>query len=186
MRRLLFGEMREHLDIKAAIQVVADPLPPRTPHDLGAKAPNRAWLGHDVIGKLPGPVEIHPRLDRATWFSSGRAVGHAATPKDPGVPRKPAWRDCTPPARVGSRRRDVARLGGDGAQDVIPSGVDGVPQRIHKLVIVSMGMPIFDNCDLESIGREANRRQRWEFLMTAAPAAVPKATGSVLSPIATF
>jgi hypothetical protein len=82
--------------------------------------------------------------------------------------------------------RDVAILGGDGAQDVIPSGVDGVPQPIHELVIVSMGMPIFDNCDLELIGREANRRQRWEFLVTAAPAAVPKATGSVLNPIATF
>jgi hypothetical protein len=66
------------------------------------------------------------------------------------------------------------------------SGVDGVPQPIHELVIVSMGMPIFDNCDLESIGREANRRQRSEFLVTAAPAAVPKATASVLNPIATF
>ena len=84
------------------------------------------------------------------------------------------------------KARDVAILGGDGAQDVIPSGVDGVPQPIHELVIVSMGMPIFDNCDLELIGREANRRQRWEFLVTAAPAAVPKATGSVLNPIATF
>jgi hypothetical protein len=66
------------------------------------------------------------------------------------------------------------------------SGVDGVPQPIHELVIVSMGMPIFDNCDLELIGREANRRQRSEFLVTAAPAAVPKATASVLNPIATF
>ena len=81
---------------------------------------------------------------------------------------------------------DVAILGGDGAQDVIPSGVDGVPQPIHELVIVSMCMPIFDNCDLELIGREANRRQRWEFLVTAAPAEVPKSTGSVLNPIATF
>lgn len=53
-------------------------------------------------------------------------------------------------------------------------------------MIVSMGMPVFDNCDLELIGREANRRQRSEFLVTAAPAAVPKATASVLNPIATF
>jgi kynurenine formamidase len=84
------------------------------------------------------------------------------------------------------KARDVAILGGDGAQDVLPSGVEGVAQPIHNLVIVAMGMPIFDNCDLELIGREANRRQRWEFLITAAPAAVPKATGSVLNPIATF
>jgi kynurenine formamidase len=82
--------------------------------------------------------------------------------------------------------RDVAILGGDGAQDVLPSGVEGISQPIHALAIVAMGMPIFDNCDLELIGREAERRRRWEFLVTASPAAVPGATGSVLNPIATF
>ena len=82
--------------------------------------------------------------------------------------------------------RDVAILGGDGAQDVLPSGVAGISQPIHALALVAMGMPIFDNCDLELIGREAERRHRWEFLVTASPAAVPGATGSVLNPIATF
>jgi kynurenine formamidase len=82
--------------------------------------------------------------------------------------------------------RDVAVLGGDGAQDVLPSGVAGISQPIHALVLVAMGMPIFDNCDLELVGKEAERRQRWEFLVTASPAAVPGATGSVLNPIATF
>ena len=82
--------------------------------------------------------------------------------------------------------RDVAVLGGDGAQDVLPSGVPGITQPIHALVLVAMGMPIFDNCDLELIGKEAERRRRWEFLVTASPAAVPGATGSVLNPIATF
>ena len=84
------------------------------------------------------------------------------------------------------RARDVAILGGDGAQDVLPSGVAGINQPIHLLSIVAMGMPIFDNCDLELIGREAEKRKRWEFLVTASPAAVPGATGSVLNPIATF
>ena len=82
--------------------------------------------------------------------------------------------------------RDVAILGGDGAQDVLPSGIEGISQPIHELVLVAMGMPIFDNCDLELIGKECERRQRWEFLVTASPAAVPGATGSVLNPIATF
>ncbi len=83
-------------------------------------------------------------------------------------------------------QRDVAILGGDGAQDVLPSRVTGISQPIHALAIVAMGMPIFDNCDLEPIGREAEQRRRWEFLVTASPAAVPGATGSVLNPIATF
>ena len=49
-----------------------------------------------------------------------------------------------------------------------------------------MGGPIFDNLDLELVEREAARRQRWEFLVRALPAAVPGATGSVFNPIATF
>jgi hypothetical protein len=51
---------------------------------------------------------------------------------------------------------------------------------------VAMGVPIFDNCDLEQISKEAAQRHRWYFLLTASPAAVPGATGSVLNPIATF
>ena len=82
--------------------------------------------------------------------------------------------------------RDVSILGSDAAEDVLPSGVEGIPQPIHELVLVAMGMPIFDNCDLEQIGKEAAKRKRWDFLLTASPAAVPGATGSVLNPIATF
>jgi kynurenine formamidase len=84
------------------------------------------------------------------------------------------------------KARDVAMVGSDGAMDVLPSGVEGVVQPIHLVVLVAMGTPIFDNCDLELLGREANRRQRWEFLLTASPIAIPGATGSPLNPIATF
>ena len=49
-----------------------------------------------------------------------------------------------------------------------------------------MGMPIFDNLDLEAVSAEANKRQRWEFLITAAPLAVTGGTGSPFNPIATF
>jgi kynurenine formamidase len=82
--------------------------------------------------------------------------------------------------------RDVSILGSDAAEDVLPSGVEGITQPIHELVLVAMGMPIFDNCDLEQLSKEAAKRRRWDFLMTASPAAVPGATGSVLNPIATF
>jgi len=82
--------------------------------------------------------------------------------------------------------RDVAILGSDAAKDVLPSGVEGIQQPVHELVLVAMGMPIFDNCDLEQIAKEAARRRRWDFLVTASPAAVPSATGAALNPIATF
>jgi hypothetical protein len=51
--------------------------------------------------------------------------------------------------------RDVAMVGSDAASDVMPSGVEGVVQPIHIVVLVAMGMPIFDNCDLELVSREA-------------------------------
>jgi hypothetical protein len=49
-----------------------------------------------------------------------------------------------------------------------------------------MGMPIFDNLDLEAVSAEAGKRQRWEFHLSAAPLAVTGGTGSPFNPIATF
>lgn len=82
--------------------------------------------------------------------------------------------------------RDAAILGSDAASDVSPSLIEGVNQPIHQLVIIAMGMPIFDNLDLEAVAAEAARQNRWEFLLTAAPMAVGGGTGSPFNPIATF
>lgn len=82
--------------------------------------------------------------------------------------------------------RDVAVVGTDAGVDVIPSGVDGQPFPVHRLLVVAMGTPIFDNLDLEQLREEASRQEQWEFLFTAAPLRVPGGTGSPLNPIATF
>jgi kynurenine formamidase len=83
--------------------------------------------------------------------------------------------------------RNVAILGSDAASDVSPSQIDGVPATaIHMLAIVAMGIPIFDNCDLEALSQAAAQRHRYTFLLTAAPLAVPGGTGSPINPIATF
>ena len=84
------------------------------------------------------------------------------------------------------KERGVAVLGSDVASDIFPSPVPGVSHPIHQLVLVALGMPIFDNCDLEAVSEEAQRQGRWEFLLTVAPLAVPGGTGSPLNPIATF
>src|SRR5579871_643192 len=80
----------------------------------------------------------------------------------------------------------VAILGSDDAQDVSPSGVQGVGLPIHQLALVAMGLYIFDNCDLEQLAKEAAKRKRWEFMLTASPMAIAGGTGSPLNPIATF
>jgi kynurenine formamidase len=82
--------------------------------------------------------------------------------------------------------RGVSILGSDAASDVVPSQVEGVTLPIHQLVLVALGVHIFDNCDLESLAEATARRNRWDFLLTAAPLAVPGGTGSPLNPIATF
>jgi kynurenine formamidase len=84
------------------------------------------------------------------------------------------------------RQRDVAMVGSDAASDVAPSGVEGVTQPIHQLLLIAMGTPIFDNCDLEAVSEATNTRKRWEFLLTASPIPVTGGTGSPLNPIATF
>lgn len=82
--------------------------------------------------------------------------------------------------------RNVAVLGSDAASDVLPSGVEGVSHPIHLLILYAMGVPIFDNCDLEELSKAAATRKRWEFLLTASPIPVKGGTGSPLNPVATF
>ena len=84
------------------------------------------------------------------------------------------------------KARDVAMVGSDAATDVMPSGVDGVVQPMHQLLLIAMGTAIFDNCDLETLGAEAAKRNRYTFLLTASPIAATNGTGSPLNPIAVF
>jgi kynurenine formamidase len=82
--------------------------------------------------------------------------------------------------------RDVAMLGSDAASDAMPSRIPGVHQPIHQLVLIALGTPLFDNCDLEALSKAAIERRRYAFLLTAAPLAMPAGTGSPLNPVATF
>lgn len=84
------------------------------------------------------------------------------------------------------RERDVAIVGGDYANDVIPSDVQGVFLPIHQLTIVAMGVRLFDNLDLEALAEEAVRQGRWEFMLSASPIPVEGGVGSPMNPIATF
>lgn len=108
------------------------------------------------------------RADKGAWDLPNKAAGlHASCAR---------W----------LKQRDAAMLGSDAGSDVQPSGIPNVTHPIHRLVLIAMGMPIFDNCDLEALSREAAARGRYEFLLTAAPIPVPGGTGSPLNPIATF
>jgi len=116
----------------------------------------------------------------AVFVRSGRWAMRAA--KGPGVAFAGLHASC---ARW-LHDRGVAVLGGDADPEVIPSQVEGMGAPIHLMALVAMGLPLFDECDLEDLGREAAKRKRWVFLFTAAPLAVPGGTGSPINPIATY
>ena len=91
------------------------------------------------------------------------------------------------------RQRDIALLGGEAPQDVAPAGIDPAvmapdalgPRPLHRFALIYLGMPLFDNLDLKALGEVAASRNRWDFLLTAAPLPT-RGTGSPINPIATF
>jgi kynurenine formamidase len=85
------------------------------------------------------------------------------------------------------KERGVSFIAGDGPNDVIPTGMPAsVPNPLHRLALVAMGVDIFDNLDFERAVGEARRLNRYEFLFTAAPLRVQMGTGSPLNPLAIF
>jgi kynurenine formamidase len=78
------------------------------------------------------------RAEKGPWNVSGESAGlHASSAR---------W----------LRQRDVAMVGSDAGSDVMPSQVEGVVQPIHQLLLISMGVMIFDNCDLEALSAAAS------------------------------
>ncbi|MFT7220466.1 MAG: kynurenine formamidase [Candidatus Azotimanducaceae bacterium] len=84
------------------------------------------------------------------------------------------------------KNRDVAMIGSDGVSDVMPSGVEGLLNPLHELVLVGLGMPILDNLDLDQLALVANENKRVTFLYVGAPLRVQGGTGSPLNPLAIF
>ena len=81
----------------------------------------------------------------------------------------------------------VSFIAGDGPNDVVPTGLPAsVPNPLHRLALVAMGVNIFDNLDFERAVEQARRLNRFEFLFTAAPLRIEKGTGSPLNPLAIF
>jgi kynurenine formamidase len=84
------------------------------------------------------------------------------------------------------RQRGVAMIGSETHGEVMPAPVKDVPFPLHQLLLVAMGMPMLDNCDLDALADAAASRRRWEFFVTVSPLAVPGGTGSPVNPTAIF
>ena len=84
------------------------------------------------------------------------------------------------------KARDVALIGCDGVSDVMPSGVEGLANPLHELVLVGLGLRILDNLNLDDVAAAAASRERWTFMFVGAPLRVVGGTGSPLNPLAVF
>src|SRR3954469_25484916 len=86
------------------------------------------------------------------------------------------------------KRRDVALLGSETAQDATPpqAGAELGPLALHDFALIMLGVHLMDDTNLDAVAEAAAARKRWEFLLTAAPLPVTNGTGSPINPIAVF
>jgi kynurenine formamidase len=88
------------------------------------------------------------------------------------------------------RERGVAMIGHDGSNDTFPAPEDyekvGLPNPIHVITLVVMGLWMIDNMALEELGATCSRLNRWEFMLHLAPMRLLGGTGAPVNPVATF
>ena len=77
-------------------------------------------------------------------------------------------------------------MGSDTGNDVAPIGLRPLLNPVHQVGIVALGLWILDNAWLDDLSEACAARNRWEFLITINPLALPTVTGSPVNPIAVF
>lgn len=73
----------------------------------------------------------------------------------------------------------------DSPSDVFPSFIPHLCEHpVHKLSLVFWGMPLVHNMDLEELGRVCAEQERTDFLFMVSALNIPRATGSLCTPVA--
>jgi kynurenine formamidase len=84
------------------------------------------------------------------------------------------------------KQRDVALIIWETAGYTPQPAGDLFRNAVHNFIQAILGIHVLDRADLEALGEAAASRNRWEFMLTVNPLALPNATGSPVNPIATF
>ena len=150
-----------------------------TPDDLEAaeKAQGVTVGSGDVVLLRTG--RWHPHSGEA---ASKRSYDGVRDPARWG--RRAGWHPACVPWL---RERDVSVIGCDGPQEVLPSPYPEVPgATVHVYALVSMGMPLIDNCDFEQLGAVCAELRRWAFQFVITPLRIIGGSGSPVNPVAVF
>ena len=84
------------------------------------------------------------------------------------------------------KQRDIALLIWETA-GYTPQPAGDLPRNaVHNFIQAILGIHVLDRADLEALSEATASRNRWEFMLTVNPLALPNATGSPVNPIAMF
>jgi kynurenine formamidase len=89
---------------------------------------------------------------------------------------------CTP----WFKERGVAMLGTDTSNDIRPSQYATITSPLHTMSLVTLGMWLIDNANLEELAQACQQRDRYEFMLTMGPLRLRHVTGCPVNPIALF
>ena len=89
---------------------------------------------------------------------------------------------CTP----WFKERGVAMLGTDTSNDIRPSHYATVTAPLHTVSLVTLGMWLIDNANLEDLADKCRQLGRYEFMLSLGPLIMRNVTGSPVNPIAIF
>ena len=106
----------------------------------------------------------------------------ASPPAKAGEPMTACQVACTPLFK----ERGVAMLGTDTSNDFRPSHYSTIGSPLHTMCLVTLGLWLIDNANLEELAEACAQRNRYEFMLTLAPLRLRNVTGSPVSPIALF
>jgi kynurenine formamidase len=86
------------------------------------------------------------------------------------------------------RERNIAVLGSDAIQDVIPSGFESFDMHrpIHTVGLVAMGLWLIDNVELTELAATCELKKRYEFFFAALPWRMVGVTSAANNPVAIF
>ncbi len=157
-------------------------------HGLEWLEPGHA-IGPDELAAAEERQSVQTRAGDALMIYTGNAKQMAAESDRPQQLRPGVKRAGVSAASLPwLRERDIAMLGSDAIQDVVPSGYSDrdLLMPVHLVTLVAMGLWLTDNMALEPLARACEERQRWEFLFSMAPWKVVGVTSSPVNPVAVF
>jgi kynurenine formamidase len=89
---------------------------------------------------------------------------------------------CTP----WFKERGIAMLGTDTSNDIRPGHYATITAPLHTVSLVTLGMWLIDNANLEELAQACQERNRYEFMLALGPLRLRNVTGSPVNPIALF